>query len=131
MPVFIPANSTGYFDQLLYPRYQAQGLKESMWAYKYYSLIDEASSPINDYLVNTTAPVGMGVYALMTYNSGNPQPDNSSNDFVREMKLIMANHIAGGNLSSPVVWCENANCSLSFPVNNPIWTANALMNLGI
>jgi hypothetical protein len=126
MPVFIPANSTGYFDQSLYPRYRAQGMKESMWAYQYYSLLDEVSSSIDNYLVNTTTPTGMGVYALITYNSGNP-----SNDFYREAKLSMANHIAGGNLSSPVVWCEYVNCSLSFPVNNPIWTANALMSLGI
>lgn len=131
MPVLNPANSMGYFDQSLYPRYRAQGMKESMWAYQYYSLVDEASSSIDNYLVNTTAPTGMGVYALMTYNSGNPPTDNDSNDFYRETKLNMANHIAGGNLSSPAVWCKNANCSLSFPVNNPVWTANALMSLGI
>lgn len=131
MPVLNTGNPTGYFDQSLYPRYQAQGMKEAMWAYQYYSLVDEASSSIDNYLANTTAPAGMRVYAIMTYNAGNPPTDNASNEFYRETKLTMANHIAGGNLSSPVVWCVNANCSMSLPVNSPIWTANALMSLGI
>lgn len=131
MPILNPANSTGYFDQSLYPRYLGQSMKAYMWAYQYYSLVHEASSPIDTFLVNTTAPSGMGVYALMTSNSGNPPTDNDSNDFYRKTKLSMANHIAGGNLSSPVIWCEDRNCSMSFPVNNPVWTANALMSLGI
>lgn len=131
MPIFIPANSTGYFDQSLYQRYRAQGMKEDLWAYQYYSLRSELSIPINDYLINTTVPTGMGVHAIMTYNAGSPTNDNASNNFYRETKLSMANHIAGGNLSSPVVWCKDTNCSMLFPVNSPGWTANALISLGI
>jgi len=131
MSVFNPANSTGYFDQSLYARYRAQGMKENIWAYQYYSLIDQAASPIDEYLANTTAPEAMGVYALMTYNAGSPSTNEPSNEFYRKTKLSMANHIAGGNLTLPVVWCTNANCSLSFPVNNPVWTASALISLGI
>lgn len=131
MPIFVPANSTSYFDQSLYQRYRAQGMKENIWAYQYYSLIQEADSFIDDYLVNTTAPQGMEVFAIMTYDAGNPTTDNASNDFCRQTKLDMADHIAGGNLSLPVVWCTDADCSLSFPVNQPGWTANALISLGI
>ncbi len=131
MSIFIPADSAGYYDQSLYSRYRAQGMKEDMWAYQYYYLVNEASSPIDNYLVSTTAPAGMRVYAVMTYNAGSPSTNNASNEFYRERKLEMANHIAGGNLSLPVVWCENANCSLSVPVYQPGWTADALMSLGI
>jgi hypothetical protein len=131
MPLFVPADSTGYFDQSLYPRYRAQGMKEDMWAYQYYSLLDQASSSIDKYLVNTTAPLDMGVYALMTYNAGSPSTNEASNAFYRQAKLEMANHIAGGNLSSPVIWCKDSDCSLSFPVRKAEWTASALMSLGI
>jgi hypothetical protein len=131
MPVFIPANSTGYYDQSLYPRFRAQGMKEDIWAMQYYLLLQEASTSIDNYLINTIAPDGIDVYAVMTYNAGNPTTDIASDDFYRKTKLDMANHIAGGNLSEPVVWCNTSDCSLSFPVNKPEWTANALMDLGI
>jgi hypothetical protein len=129
--LLIPGNSTGYFDQGLYPRYRAQGMKEDMWAYQYYYLVDQAASTINDYLTTTVAPHGMKTYALMTYNAGSPNTDEDSNNFYRDSKLDMANHIAGGNISMPVVWCEEADCSLLFPVNKLEWTAKALMSLGI
>lgn len=131
MPIFVPANSTGYYDQSLYQRYRAQGMKEDMWAYQYYSLLEMATSPIDDYLATTSAPRGVGVHTIMTYNARSPNTDNASNDFYRETKLQMVNHIAGGTLSSPVVWCKDVDCSLLFPVNKPRWTANALMSLGI
>jgi hypothetical protein len=131
MPIFIPANSTGYFDQSLFPRFRAQGMKEDLWAFQYYSLLDMASGSIDNYLVNTTTPAGMDVYALMTYNAGSPVTDNASNDFYRNTKLGMVNHIAGGNLTAPVVWCKEADCTLGFPVDKPAWTASALMSLGI
>lgn len=128
MPVFNPANSTGYFDQSLYSRYYAQGLKEDLWAYQYYELIQEESSSIDNYLVTTIAPQGMNVYSAMTYDAGT---DAASDAFYRETKLDMVNHIAGGNLSLPVVWCTDTDCSLSFPVNKPQWTAQTLMSFGI
>jgi hypothetical protein len=128
MPVFNPGNSTGYFDQSLYSRYRAQGMKEDFWAYQYYELIHEESTSIDNYLVTATVPKGMEVYSVMTYNAGS---DDASNAFYRETKLDMVNHIAGGNLSSPVVWCNDTDCSLSFPVNKPRWTAQALISLGI
>jgi hypothetical protein len=128
MPVFNPGNSTGYFDQSLYSRYRAQGLKEDMWAYQYYSLIQEEAGTIDDYLVTTTAPKGINVYAIMTYNAGT---DVASNAFYRTTKLDMVNSIAGGNLTLPVVWCKDTDCSLSFPVNKPRWAAQALISLGV
>jgi hypothetical protein len=131
MPVFLPSNSTGYFDQSLYPRYRAQGMKEDFWAYQYYALLYEAASPIDNYLVNTTAPQGMKVVAAMTYNASTTTIENASDEFSRQTKVAMANHIAGGNLSLPVVWCTDADCSLSFPVNKPGWTADALISFGV
>jgi hypothetical protein len=131
MPVFIPANSSGYYARSLYPRFRAQGMKEDMWAYQYYMLLKQASSSVDDYLVNTTAPKDMGVYALMTYNSGNPPTDDASNEFYRDTKLDMVSHIAGGKLKKPTIWCNESDCSLGFPVNKPMWTASALINLGV
>jgi hypothetical protein len=131
MPIFVPKNSTGYFDQSLYPRFRAQGLKEDFWAAQYYSVVQTAAAPINTYLVNTTAPEGIEVYSIMTYNAGNPTTNIASDEFYRKTKLDMVDHIAGGNLTAPVVWCNNSDCSLSFPVNQPGWTADALMSLGI
>lgn len=106
-------------------------MKEDMWAYQYYSLVEQTSSSIDNYLINTTAPKGMEVYAIMTYNAGTPTTDEASNEFYRETKLGLANRIAGGNLTSQTIWCKMTNCSLSFPVNNPVWTVNALMSLGV
>jgi hypothetical protein len=131
MPIFVPSNSTGYFDQSLYRRYRAQGMKETFWAFQYYLLLQEADSPIDDYLVNTTVPQGIKVFAAMTYNVESSPTDNATNVFYRQTKIAMANHIAGGNLSSPVVWCTDADCSLSFPVNKPGWTASAIMSFGV
>jgi hypothetical protein len=131
MPIFIPSNSTGYFDQSLYPRYRAQGMKEVFWAYQYYTLLQEAVSPIDSYFADTIAPHGMKVFAAMTYNAGNPTTDIASDDFYRQSKIDMVNHIAGGNLSLPVVWCTDSDCSLSFPVNKPGWTADTLTSFGV
>jgi hypothetical protein len=131
LPLFESADSTGYFDQSLYPRYRAQGLKEDMWAYQYYGILREASTPYGKYAVNTTAPSGMKVYAIMTYNAGNPSTDEASDEFYRRSKLDNADYIAGGNLTSPVIWCKEVDCSLLFPVNKPDWTAIALMSLGL
>jgi hypothetical protein len=131
MPAFVPSNSTGYFDQSLYPRYRAQGMKEDFWANQYYTLLYEAASSIDDYLVNTTAPQGIEVFAAMTYNASTTTTEYASDEFSRQTKVAMANHIAGGNLSLPVVWCTDADCSLSFPVNKPGWTADALMSFGL
>lgn len=71
-----------------------------MWAYQYYSLIQEAAGTIDDYLVTTTAPSGINVSATTTYNAGT---DPTSDAFYRTTKLHMANNIAGGDLTLPVV----------------------------
>lgn len=106
-------------------------MKEDLWAGQYYELVQEAATTIDPYLVTTVAPEGMKVYSIMTYDAGSPPTNTASNDFYRETKLSMVNHIAGGNLSAPVVWCNASDCSLSFPVNKPGWTAAALMSLGV
>ena len=128
MPVLNPGNSTGYFDESLYSRYYAQGLKEDLWAYQYYELIQEEQTSIDNYLNTATVPQGMNVYSIMTYDAGT---DAASSAFYRETKLDMVNHIARGSLSLPVVWCSDADCSLSFPVNRPQWTAQTLIGLGV
>ena len=102
-----------------------------MWAMQYYLLLQEASNFIDNYLVNITASDGVDVYAVMTYNGGNPTTDTASDDFYRDTKLNMANHIAGGNLMAPVVWCNTSDCTFGFLVNKPEWATNALMSFGI
>jgi hypothetical protein len=128
MPIFVPANSTGFSDGYDFERFRAQAMKEDFWAFQYYTLIQEQSTGLDEYLVNNTVPEGMKVYAMMTYNSST---DAASSAFYRTAKLDMVNHIAGGNLSAPIVWCLESDCSLGFPVNKPTWTAEALMSLGI
>ncbi|KAK6000562.1 hypothetical protein QM012_003808 [Aureobasidium pullulans] len=128
LPIFIPSNPTGYFDASLYPDYNAQSRKENLWANQYFSLKQMAAEPINEYLVNTAVPEGIYVKSLMTYNSGT---DPASDEFYRQEKLSMLNHIAGRNVTDEVIWCAEEGCSLSFPVSMPAWTANSLMALGI
>lgn len=99
-----------------------------MWAAQLFGLKKMARGPINNYLSNTTVPEGMEVKALMTYNAG---IDPASDEFYREEKLDMLNHIAGKNVTEEVIWCAGDGCSLSFPVNMPSWTARSLMVLGI
>ncbi|KAG9514308.1 hypothetical protein KCV07_g8180, partial [Aureobasidium melanogenum] len=100
LPIFIPANSTGYFDASLYPMYNAQSRKENMWANQYFGLRQMAAESINKYLVNTTVPEGMTISALMTYNAGT---DPASDGFYRQEKLGMLNNIAGKNVTDNVV----------------------------
>lgn len=99
-----------------------------MWANQYFGLKQMAAKPINSYLVNTTAPGRMEVKALMTYNAGTYP---ASDEFYRQEKFGMLSHIAGKNVTDEVIWCAEAGCSLSFPVNMPSWTAHSLMALGI
>lgn len=128
MPIFVPKNSSGYYEYSLYERYRAQGLKEDLWAAQYYFLLQEASTPPDTYLTTTTVTPGTKVYAVMTFNASTGE---TSNAFFRKQKLGMAEHIGGGNLTEAVVWCSDPGCSLSFPVNRPNWTASALVSLGI
>jgi hypothetical protein len=128
MPIFIPSNSSGFFDVGLYPRYSAQGKKEDLWALQYYLLLDTITSTIDEYLEVTVVSSGTPTFAIMTYNAGT---DDASDAFYRTEKLNMANHIAGGNLTKPVVWCAIDGCSLSFPVNMSDWTAGILAGLGV
>lgn len=99
-----------------------------MWAAQLVGLKKMAGKPINNYLVNTTVPEGIDVKALMTYNSGT---DPASDEFYRQEKLGMLNHIAGEDITEEVIWCSGDGCSLSFPVNMPCWTARSLIALGI
>lgn len=128
MPIFFPSTPTVYFDKKLYARYRAQTLKEDLWASQYYFLKDMAKQPINNFLVNTTAPALTEVHSLMTYNSGQ---DDASNTFYRQEKLKMVNHIAGKDITDQVIWCDGKDCSLDFPVDKAKWTADALISLGI
>lgn len=108
--------------------YNAQSRKENMWASQYFGLRQMAAEPLNKYLVNTTVPRGMATGALMTYNAGT---DSASDQFYRQEKLGMLNHIAGRNVTDEVIWCAEDRCSLSFPVDMPSWTARSLMALGM
>lgn len=124
-PVFVPGNSSAYFDRALYPRYHAQGLKDSFWAMQYFLILQEAASPTEDpYLNSTILPEGIELRAILTEN---PVPGNeASNEFYREVQLAMAERIAGGRLD--MQWCEG-NCTLSFPVDRAEWTAGVIASL--
>ena len=89
-----------------------------------------ATQPIlNDYLTSTPAPLDTNIHALMTYNSGY---DDASNLFYRQQKMDLLGKIAGKKVNEDeVVWCDDETCSLDFPVDMAVWTANALMGLGI
>lgn len=129
-PIFVPANATGYFDKTLYPTFHAQGLKEDFWAMQYYSLIADSQGPVDDFLVKAAAPLQVKVYAVMTYNASQPEPFPGSNEYYRKEKTAILEHIAGSRgLAKPIRWCMSASCSLSFPVNQPAWTAQQIATL--
>lgn len=79
-------------------------------------------------LVTLRPRSSVGVYAITTNNT-NPS-DMASNDFYRKLKLNMVDHIGGENVSG-LVWCNDSDCSLDFPVTKAKWTAMALMYFGI
>ena len=126
--MFIPANSTGYFDQNLYPRHHAQSLKEDMWALQYYALQSMLSDPFSPNISQLVVPAGIPLHMIATYAAGT---DEASSIFYREEKVRLAETVAGKQLASAVTWCTEIDCSLSFPVTKPAWTASRLMNLGI
>ena len=128
MSVFIPSNSTGFFDQSLYSRFRAQGMKEDMWAYQYYALRDMAAGVIDTYLTETAVPPSIPVYTVMTFSASKTA---AGSEFYRQTKLQLAESIAGGNLSSPAIFCTEGDCDLGFPVTKPAWTAASLVALGI
>jgi hypothetical protein len=128
MTVFIPRNSTGFFEKSLYPRFRAQGMKEDMWASQYYALRDMAATSIDTYLTTTSVQSNIPVHAIMTFNAGT---NADGNEFYRQTKLDTAESIAGGNLSTPVTWCVDQGCDLGFPVKMSAWTADALISLGV
>ena len=127
LPIFIPANNTGYFDKDQYPRYHAQGLKEDLWAMQYYSLRSMTQDPLAPRLENLTTPEGLPLYMIATYNSGT---DEASNSFYRDEKLRLGRAVANGSFKEPVTWCIDG-CDLGFPVTKPFWTADTLISLGV
>jgi hypothetical protein len=127
MPLFVPSNSSKYYDASQHPRFKAQSIKEDMWAAQYFALLDQFSHPIQTVDDAPVIPEGMRTYVLMTYNAGH---DAASNDFYRDIKVKYTNHMARGNLTKPIVWCTDPDCSGDFPVAKAAWTAEALMSFG-
>jgi len=128
MPIFFPYNNSIYYDSDMYATYHAQSLKEDMWAMQYYALLEQASLPLPDYRDSPPVSSNTSTFALLTYDAGT---DAMSSEYYREERLKVVEYIAGGNLTGPVVWCKDSDCSLDFPVSKWNWTAQALMNLGI
>jgi hypothetical protein len=95
---------------------------------QYFALKDQASSPIPDFLETSSVPAGLPTYAILSYNAGQ---DDASSRFYRSQKSAVADKIAGGKLTRPVVWCMEEDCSLSFPVAKWSWTAGVIADLGI
>ena len=131
MPIFIPNDFKGYFDKSLFQRYRSQGFKEDFWAIQHFEILREAAKPIDKYLVTATVPLGIPTYTVMTDDPGHTADEKASSDFYKARKLEMANHIAGGNLTMPPVWCTESDCSQGFPVDKPEFTASALISFGI
>lgn len=88
-----------------------------------------AAEPIDQYLVTAVVPTGVPTYAVLTDKPS--WTDEPSNDFIRTTKLNMYNHIAGGNLNLPPIYCKDSDCTLGFPVNKTEWTASAIMSFPI
>jgi hypothetical protein len=99
-----------------------------MWALQYYSLLSMQQDPFSPILEDLLVPTELPVYMVASYASGT---DDASNTFYRDEKLQLGRAVAGGNLEKPVTWCTASDCSLSFPVTKPAWTASELINLGI
>lgn len=131
MPIFVPNDPKGYYDQSLYNRFRSQAYKEDLWALQYLALVRMASEPIDDYLARTTVPQNMPTYAIITKHTAEPATDNGKTNFYLTSMLDMANHMAGGNLTLPPVLCEELDCSQGNPVTKPQWTADAIMSFPI
>lgn len=95
---------------------------------QYYSIRNMLPDPFSPALENITVPDDLPVYMIASYVAGT---DEASDAFYRDEKMRLARAVAGGDLGQPVTWCKDTNCSLSFPVTKPEWTASRLINLGI
>lgn len=76
----------------------------------------------------STVPGDIPVHMIASYNSGT---DDSSSTFYRDEKVRLGRAVAGGDVEEPVVWCAESDCSLSFPVTKPAWSATRLMDFGV
>lgn len=97
-----------------------------MWALQYYTILGMRSDPFAPVLENLLVPKGLPVYMIATYVSGT---DDASSAFYRDEKMRLGRTVAGGDLQKPVTWCKDDDCSLSFPVTKPTWTAAKIMDL--
>jgi hypothetical protein len=101
-------------------------MKEDMWTANYFIIRREIGQPLSDFLETTVLPEEVPVYAILANNT---EGDAASNDFYRTEKANLAEHIAGGKLAKPIVWCEEEDCSLLMPVDKAEWTAGAIARL--
>jgi len=97
-----------------------------MWAGQYFSLKAMAARPLA--VGGPVAPRGLPAFAVMTLHSGQ---DAAGDTFYRDQKLKEAGRIAGGNLTSPVVWCDQPDCKEDFVVAKSAWTAEVLAGFQI
>jgi hypothetical protein len=116
----------GYYIASQYDRYYAQFAKEDMYAMQYYAFLQQARLPINSNV--SIVPTGMPTYVIMANQTNTDQ--NTSISY-RNEKLKFANHVAGGNLTLPVVWYNDTFYNLNYTIGRPFWTVKALMGLGI
>jgi hypothetical protein len=95
---------------------------------QYYSLRSMLSDPFSPNLENLVVPRSVPVHMIASYTSGT---DDASSAFYRDEKVRLGRAVAGGQLEKPVTWCTESDCSLSFPVTKPAWTASRLIDLGV
>ncbi|OCL10854.1 hypothetical protein AOQ84DRAFT_438082 [Glonium stellatum] len=123
-PLAVPAPSHAYTPANLYSAYRAQFLRNPFWALQYYELQRMARQPRESaYLLNTTLPSRVQVFALLTRDVY--PNDDAASAFYREQKLRVAESLAGGGLAR-LGWCEEEGCGLGFVVERAEWAAGVL-----
>ena len=97
-----------------------------MWAAQYYSIKALAARPLA--IGGPVVPGGLPTFAIMTLNSGQ---DQAGDEFYREEKIKEADRIAGGNLTAPIVWCDEPDCKEDFIVARSAWAADVLASFQV
>lgn len=121
-----PPKNTTFFDSDLYQSYRAQSHKDPYWTIQYYVLRDRQYQPIDDkYLTQTSLPSSVPFYAILNMNSVPNDP--VSNEFYRQKKMQMAQHIANNDITS-MQWCVD-NCTALFPIEMAEWTAGVVASM--
>jgi hypothetical protein len=92
----------------------------------YYALLQQLKVPINGAVPRV--PSSIPTYSVMSYR---PNSNDTISQWYRTEKMKYANYVAGGNLTSPVLWWTPTYGQNNFTVSNASWVAEAIIGLGI